>query len=85
MQHPVHKLVGVLPSDDEVNQGQDDEGMNGQPHQDSQHVVPQLCEHLARVLHGHQLSRDQEDNPKGRVPEPRKDGIKSLVCENTTN
>ena len=51
--------------------------MNGQSHQDRQHVVPQLCEHLARVLHGHQLSRDQEDNPKGRVPEPRKDGIKS--------
>lgn len=59
---------GVLPGDEEVEQGQDEEAMDHQPAYHGQGIEAQLLPYGLGVIHLQDLSGDQEDNAKGEVP-----------------
>lgn len=59
---------GVLPGDEEVQQGQDEETVDHQPANHGHGVEAQLFPHCLGVIHLQDLASDQEDNAKGEVP-----------------
>lgn len=59
---------GVLPGDEEVEQGQDEEAVDHQPAHHGHGIEAQLFPHCLGVIHLQDLPGDQEDNAKGEVP-----------------
>lgn len=58
----------VLPGDEEVEQGQDEEAVDHQPAYHCHGIEAQLFPHCLGVIHLQDLSSNQEDNAKGEVP-----------------
>lgn len=68
LQQPTNENKGVLPCDGEVEQRQDNNGMDGQAANHSNGVHSQLAAHSCDVFHLHDLSGDQKQDANWSVP-----------------
>lgn len=71
LQQPANENERVLPSDGEVEQRQDNSGMDDQTTNHSNGIHSQLASHGCDIFHLHDLSGDQKQDADRGVPKDR--------------